>query len=202
MGVFFERRFQPLSVGGFFSNQRESISRCPKSPFPSKTQNRQIARTSPLKKEETPSSSPEKDPKQRRQGHRYAYKCRTPRRTRPHIENRPSRHRGLQKICRRRPASDDSSSLSNPRPLLLKFKTQPAKIAVMRNKNNLQSSKYSNIYVKDDLTNSERARRRSLVPVYKKLRQARVQCVLRRDKLLQPKVRACHTRRQKASSLF
>ena len=48
MGVFFERRFQPLSVGGFFSNQRESISRCPKSPFPSKTQNRQIARTSPL----------------------------------------------------------------------------------------------------------------------------------------------------------
>ena len=48
VGVFFERRFQPLSVGGFFSNQRESISRCPKSPFPSKTQNRQIARTSPL----------------------------------------------------------------------------------------------------------------------------------------------------------
>ena len=46
---FFERRFQPLSVGGFFSNQRESISRCPKSPFPSKTQNRQIARTSPLR---------------------------------------------------------------------------------------------------------------------------------------------------------
>ena len=48
VGVFFEHRFQPLSVGGFFSNQRESISRCPKSPFPSKTQNRQIARTSPL----------------------------------------------------------------------------------------------------------------------------------------------------------
>ena len=48
-GRFFESRFQPLSVGGFFSNQRESISRCPKSPFPSKTQNRQIARTSPLK---------------------------------------------------------------------------------------------------------------------------------------------------------
>ena len=48
MGVFFERRFQPLSVGGFFSNQRESISRCPKSPFPSKPQNRQEARTSPL----------------------------------------------------------------------------------------------------------------------------------------------------------
>ena len=48
LGVLFERRFQPLSVGGFFSNQRESISRCPKSPFPSKTQNRQIARTSPL----------------------------------------------------------------------------------------------------------------------------------------------------------
>ena len=48
VGVFFERRFQPLSVGRFFSNQRESISRCPKSPFPSKTQNRQIARTSPL----------------------------------------------------------------------------------------------------------------------------------------------------------
>ena len=38
VGVFFERRFQPLSVGGFFSNQRKSISRCPKSPFPSKTQ--------------------------------------------------------------------------------------------------------------------------------------------------------------------
>ena len=54
----------------------------------------------------------------------------------------------------------------------------------MRNKNNLRSSKYSNIFVNDDLTNSERARRRSLVPVYKKLRQARVQCVLRRDKLL------------------
>ena len=52
MGVFFERRFQPLSVGGFFSNQRESISRCPKSPFPSKTQNRQIARTSPLTEHE------------------------------------------------------------------------------------------------------------------------------------------------------
>ena len=48
VGVFFERRFQPLSVGEFFSKQRESISRCPKSPFPSKTQNRQIARTSPL----------------------------------------------------------------------------------------------------------------------------------------------------------
>ena len=46
---FFERRFQPLSVGGFFSNQRES-SWCSKSPFPSKTQNRQIARTSPLTK--------------------------------------------------------------------------------------------------------------------------------------------------------
>ena len=46
VGIFFEHRFQPLSVGGFFSNQRESISRCPKSPFPSKTQNRQIARTS------------------------------------------------------------------------------------------------------------------------------------------------------------
>ena len=45
---YFERRFQPLSVGGFFSNQRESISWCPKSPFPSKTQNRPIARTSPL----------------------------------------------------------------------------------------------------------------------------------------------------------
>ena len=45
---FFERRFQPLSVGGYFSNQRESISWCPKSPFPSKTQNRPIARTSPL----------------------------------------------------------------------------------------------------------------------------------------------------------
>ena len=44
---FFKRRFQPLSVGGFFSNQRESISQCPKSPFPSKTQNRQMARTSP-----------------------------------------------------------------------------------------------------------------------------------------------------------
>ena len=42
-----ERRFQPLSIGGFSSNQRESISRCPKSPFPSKTQNRQIARTYP-----------------------------------------------------------------------------------------------------------------------------------------------------------
>ena len=49
VGVFFECHFQPLSVGGFFSNQRESISQCPKSPFPSKTQNRQIARTSPLK---------------------------------------------------------------------------------------------------------------------------------------------------------
>ena len=48
VGVFFfERRFQPLSVGGFFSNQRESISRCPKIPFPSKPQNWQIARTSP-----------------------------------------------------------------------------------------------------------------------------------------------------------
>ena len=32
-----------------FSNQRDSISWCPKSPFPSKTQNRPIARTSPLK---------------------------------------------------------------------------------------------------------------------------------------------------------
>ena len=30
VGVFFERRFQPLSVGGCFSNQRESINRCPK----------------------------------------------------------------------------------------------------------------------------------------------------------------------------
>ena len=50
VGVFFERRFQPLSFGGFFPNQRESTSRCPKSPFPSKTQNRQIARTSPLRR--------------------------------------------------------------------------------------------------------------------------------------------------------
>ena len=33
VGVFFERRFQPLSVGGLFSNQRESISRCPKEPI-------------------------------------------------------------------------------------------------------------------------------------------------------------------------
>ena len=48
VGVSFERRFRPLSVGRFFSDQRESISRCPKSPFPSKTQNRQIARTSPF----------------------------------------------------------------------------------------------------------------------------------------------------------
>ena len=46
-GRFFERHFQPLSVGEFFSNQRESISWCRKSPFLSKTQNRQIARTSP-----------------------------------------------------------------------------------------------------------------------------------------------------------
>ena len=44
----FKRHFQPLSVGGFFSNQWESISRCPKSPFPSQTQTWQIARTSPL----------------------------------------------------------------------------------------------------------------------------------------------------------
>ena len=35
-------------LGGFFSNQRESISRCPKSPFSSKTQTRKITRTSPL----------------------------------------------------------------------------------------------------------------------------------------------------------
>ena len=48
VGVFSECRFQPLSVGGFFSNQRESTCRCPTSPFPSKTQNRQIARFSPL----------------------------------------------------------------------------------------------------------------------------------------------------------
>ena len=47
-GRSFECRFQPLSVGGFFSNQRESNCRCPKSSFPSKTQNRQIARTSRL----------------------------------------------------------------------------------------------------------------------------------------------------------
>ena len=35
MGVVnvFERLFQPLSDGGLFSNQRKSISRCPKSPF-------------------------------------------------------------------------------------------------------------------------------------------------------------------------
>ena len=47
-GVFFlERSFQPLSVGGIFSNQRESISRCPKSPLPSKTENQQSAQTSP-----------------------------------------------------------------------------------------------------------------------------------------------------------
>ena len=51
---FFECRFQPLSIGGFFSNQRESISRCPKSPFPSKTQNWQIARTSPLRENTIP----------------------------------------------------------------------------------------------------------------------------------------------------
>ena len=49
-GRFFERRFQPLSVGGFFSNQLESIiySRCPKTLFQTKTQNRQTARTSHL----------------------------------------------------------------------------------------------------------------------------------------------------------
>ena len=51
VGVFFfECRFKPHSVGGLFSNQRESISRCgPKSTFPSKIQNRQMARTSPLR---------------------------------------------------------------------------------------------------------------------------------------------------------
>ena len=48
VGVFFERRFQPLSIEGLFSSQWESISRCPKSIIPSKTQNRQIAWTSPL----------------------------------------------------------------------------------------------------------------------------------------------------------
>ena len=42
---FSERRFQPLIVGGFLSNQRESISRCPKSQFPSTTQNRQTGVT-------------------------------------------------------------------------------------------------------------------------------------------------------------
>ena len=57
LGGFCERRFQPLSVGGFFSNQRELIIRCPKSIFPSKTQNRQIARTSPLTLNCHPASS-------------------------------------------------------------------------------------------------------------------------------------------------
>ena len=36
---FFERCFQQLSIGRLFSNQRESIFRCPKGPFPSKPQN-------------------------------------------------------------------------------------------------------------------------------------------------------------------
>ena len=43
---FWASRFQPLSVRRFFSNQEESISWCPKSPFPSQIQNWQIARTS------------------------------------------------------------------------------------------------------------------------------------------------------------
>ena len=47
-GVFFRTPFSTTFRWRIFSNQRESISRCPKGPFPSKTQNRQIARTSPL----------------------------------------------------------------------------------------------------------------------------------------------------------
>ena len=43
----FERRFQPLSVAGCFSNQQESTSWCLKRQFPSRTQNCQITRTSP-----------------------------------------------------------------------------------------------------------------------------------------------------------
>ena len=137
-----------------------------------------------LKEEETPSSSPETIPSNADKVTGTHTNVVLPDELARTLRIDPADIEDCKRLGKRRPASDNSSSLSNPRPLLLKFKTQPAKIAVMRNKNNLRSSKYSNIFVNDDLTNSERARRRSLVPVYKKLRQARVQCVLRRDKLL------------------
>ena len=48
-GRFSNAVFKHFPLEDFFSNQRESISHCPKSPFPSKTQNRQesSARASP-----------------------------------------------------------------------------------------------------------------------------------------------------------
>ena len=49
-GRFFRTPFSATFRWRIFSNQRESISPCPKSPFPSKTQNWQMARTSPLTK--------------------------------------------------------------------------------------------------------------------------------------------------------
>ena len=123
-----------------------------------------------LKEEETPSSSPERTPSNDDKVTGTHTNVVLPDELARTLRIDPADIEDCKRLGKRRPASDDSSSLSNPRPLLLKFKTQPAKIAVMRNKNNLRSSKYSNIFVNDDLTNSERARRRSLVPVYKKLR--------------------------------
>ena len=90
--------------------------------------------------------------------------------------------------CRRLgkpPTPKSTEAPSKPRPLLVRFRTLHQKRAVLNRKGTLRTTdEFKNVYVNDDLTKKERARRSSLVPIYKKLRKARVNCSLRRDKLM------------------
>ena len=73
---------------------------------------------------------------------------------------------------------------SRPRPLLVRLRTPPKKRAVMQQKKSLRTcTEFSKVFINDDLTKKEQERRRSLVPMYKKLRAAKVPCSLRRDQL-------------------
>ena len=80
---------------------------------------------------------------------------------------------------------------SRPRPLLVRLRTLPKKRAVMQQKKSLRTcTEFSKVFINDDLTckkkkvtKKEQERRRSLVPMYKKLRAAKVPCSLRRDQL-------------------
>ena len=90
--------------------------------------------------------------------------------------------------CRRlgKPQAErNSNQKPKPRPLLLRFQSEQAKRDVLKRRQALfRSEKFSKVYLNDDLTQQERLRRRTLVPVYQQLRRANVKCELRRDKLL------------------
>ena len=93
--------------------------------------------------------------------------------------------------CRRlgkRPQPENgtpSNASRRPRPLLLRFRTEQAKTNVMRRRQALvKSVNFTRVYLNDDLTQLEQSRRRTLVPVFRQLRKARVKCEIRRDKLL------------------